>query len=208
MTRLPARKPGRVAEAIVLLDSPIGIPVEKEKIMKRLTAILLCIVLVACLTACGQSKPAGTTAGGSETSASSAPQGPVAMTDEEKDLVAALKDDTTTLTDDDYITQVAEILYHTADQTGKVYELEGVLGVDGENKTVYRTLVNGSEKTTLALPLRYADKDIAAGAWIHVVGVVAADDSGASVLDVVAMESLAKAGNAELSWAGGELHQH
>ena len=205
MTRLPARKPGRVAEAIVLLDSPIGIPVEKEKIMKRLTAILLCIVLVVCLTACGQSKPAGTTAGGSETSA---PQGPVAMTDEEKDLVSVLKEDTTTLTDDDYITQVAEILYHTADQTGKVYELEGVLGVDGENKTVYRTLVSGSEKTTLALPLRYADKDIAAGAWIHVVGVVAADDSGASVLDVVAMESLAKAGNAELSWAGGELHQH
>lgn len=208
MTRLPARKPGRVAEAIVLLDSPIGIPVEKEKIMKRLTAILLCIVLVVCLTACGQSKPAGTTAGGSETSVTSAPQGPVAMTDEEKDLVSALKEDTTTLTDDDYITQVAEILYHTADQTGKVYELEGVLGVDGENKTLYRTLVNGSEKTTLALPLRYADKDIAAGAWIHVVGVVAADDSGASVLDVVAMESLAKAGNAELSWAGGELHQH
>ena len=205
MTRLPARKPGRVAEAIVLLDSPIGIPVEKEKNMKRLTAILLCIVLVACLTACGQSKPAGTTAGGSETSA---PQGPVAMTDEEKDLVSVLKEDTTTLTDDDYITQVAEILYHTADQTGKVYELEGVLGVDGENKTLYRTLVSGSEKTTLALPLRYADKDIAAGAWIHVVGVVAADDSGASVLDVVAMESLAKAGNAELSWAGGELHQH
>ena len=205
MTRLPARKPGRVAEAIVLLDSPIGIPVEKEKIMKRLTAILLCIVLVVCLTACGQSKPAGTTAGGSETSA---PQGPVAMTDEEKDLVSVLKEDTTTLTDDDYITQVAEILYHTADQTGKVYELEGVLGLDGENKTVYRTLVSGSEKTTLALPLRYADKDIAAGAWIHVVGVVAADDSGASVLDVVAMESLAKAGNAELSWAGGELHQH
>lgn len=205
MTRLPARKPGRVAEAIVLLDSPIGIPVEKEKIMKRLTAILLCIVLVVCLTACGQSKPAGTTAGGSETSA---PQGPVAMTDEEKDLVSVLKEDTTTLTDDDYITQVAEILYHTADQTGKVYELEGVLGVDGENKTLYRTLVSGSEKTTLALPLRYADKDIAAGAWIHVVGVVAADDSGASVLDVVAMESLAKAGNAELSWAGGELHQH
>lgn len=205
MTRLPAREPGRVAEAIVLLDSPIGIPVEKEKIMKRLTAILLCIVLVACLAACGQSKPAGTTAGGSETSA---PQGPVAMTDEKKDLVSVLKEDTTTLTDDDYITQVAEILYHTADQTGKVYELEGVLGVDGENKTLYRTLVNGSEKTTLALPLRYADKDIAAGAWIHVVGVVAADDSGASVLDVVAMESLAKAGNAELSWAGGELHQH
>lgn len=205
MTRLPARKPGRVAEAIVLLDSPIGIPVEKEKNMKRLTAILLCIVLVVCLTACGQSKPAGTTAGGSETSA---PQGPVAMTDEEKDLVSVLKEDTTTLTDEDYITQVAEILYHTADQTGKVYELEGVLGVDGENKTLYRTLVNGSEKTTLALPLRYADKDIAAGAWIHVVGVVAADDSGASVLDVVAMESLAKAGNAELSWAGGELHQH
>ena len=205
MTRLPARKPGRVAEAIVLLDSPIGIPVEKEKIMKRLTAILLCIVLVVCLTACGQSKPAGTTAGGSETSA---PQGPVAMTDEEKDVVSVLKEDTTTLTDDDYITQVAEILYHTADQTGKVYELEGVLGVDGENKTLYRTLVNGSEKTQLALPLRYADKDIAAGARIHVVGVVAADDSGASVLDVVAMESLAKAGNAELSWAGGELHQH
>lgn len=173
--------------------------------MKRIIAFLLCAVLAVSFAACGKSQT-GETAG--QAPASSAPQGPVAMTDEEKDLVSALKEDTTTLTDDDYITQVAEILYHTADQTGKVYELEGVLGVDGENKTLYRTLVNGSEKTTLALPLRYADKDIAAGAWIHVVGVVAADDSGASVLDVVAMESLAKAGNAELSWAGGELHQH
>ena len=167
--------------------------------MKRLTAILLCIALAVCLTACGQSKPAETAAGGAESAATSAPQGPVAMTEEEKDLVAALKEDTATITDDDYITQVAEILYHTADQTGKVYELEGVLGIDGENKTVYRTLVHGSEKTVLALPLRYADKDIGAGAWVHVVGVIAADDSGASVLDVVAMESLAKAGNAELS---------
>ena len=172
---------------------------------KTLALILAALAVLLCFAACGKSQT-GETAG--QAPASSAHQGPVAMTDEEKDLVSALKDDTTTLTDDDYITQVAEILYHTADQTGKVYELEGVLGVDGENKTVYRTLVNGSEKTTLALPLRYADKDIAAGAWIHVVGVVAADDSGASVLDVVAMESLAKAGNAELSWAGGELHQH
>ena len=193
---------------IAFLDSPIGIPVEKEKIMKRLTAILLCIALAVCLTACGQSKPAETAAGGAESAATSAPQGPVAMTEEEKDLVAALKEDTATITDDDYITQVAEILYHTADQTGKVYELEGVLGIDGENKTVYRTLVHGSEKTVLALPLRYADKDIGSGAWVHVVGVIAADDSGASVLDVVAMESLAKTGNAELNWAGGEIHQH
>lgn len=167
--------------------------------MKRLTAILLCIALAVCLTACGQSKPAETTAGGSESAATSAPQGPVAMTEEEKDLVAALKEDTTTLTDTDYAAQVTDILANTADQTGKVYELEGVLGIDGETKTVYRTLVKGGEKTVLALPLRYADKDIGAGAWVHVVGVIAADDSGASVLDVVAMESLAKAGNAELS---------
>ena len=165
--------------------------------MKRIIAFLLCALLVAGLTACGKSQTNGTTASAGGNSAAS--QAPVAMSDEEKEMVALLKEDTTTLTDDDYITQVAEILYHTADQTGKVYELEGVLGVDGENKTLYRTLVNGSEKTVLALPLRYADKDIGAGAWVHVVGVVAADDSGASVLDVVAMESLAKAGNAELS---------
>ena len=51
MTRLPARNPGRVAEAIVLLDSPIGIPVEKEKIMKRLTAVLLSLIFVVAIGA-------------------------------------------------------------------------------------------------------------------------------------------------------------
>ena len=165
--------------------------------MKRIIAFLLCILLAAGLTACGKSQTSGTTASAGSSAAAS--QAPVAMSDEEKEMVALLKEDTTTLTDADYAAQVSDILANTADQTGKVYELEGVLGVDGENKTVYRTLVKGSEKTELALPLRYADKDIAAGAWVHVVGVVAADDSGASVLDVVAMESLAKAGNAELS---------
>ena len=164
--------------------------------MKRIIACLLCALLVVSFAACGKSQTGETTG---TAAAASAPQGPVAMTDEEKDLVTALKEDTITLTDADYAAQVSDILANTADQTGKVYELEGVLGVDGENKTVYRTLVKGSEKTVLALPLRYADKDIGAGAWVHVVGVVAADDSGASVLDVVAMESLAKAGNAELS---------
>ena len=91
--------------------------------MKRIIAFLLCAVLAVSFAACGKSQT-GETVG--QAPASSAPQGPVAMTDEEKDLVSALKEDTTTLTDDDYITQVAEILYHTADQTGKVYELEGV----------------------------------------------------------------------------------
>lgn len=185
----------------------MGIPVtlEKENTMKRFITILLCMVLCLGLVACGQSKTDATTA---PAASAEGPKGPVAMTDEEKELVEALKEDTTTVTDDTFISQVAEILYHTADETGKVYELEGVFGVDGNSQTLSRTLVNGSEKTVLSLPLRYADKDVGNGAWIHVVGVVAADDNGASVLDVVAMESLAKAGNAELSWAGGEIHQH
>ena len=74
--------------------------------MKRIIAFLLCAVLAVSFAACGKSQT-GETAG--QPSAASAPQGPVAMTDEEKDLVAALKEDTITLTDDDYITQVAEI---------------------------------------------------------------------------------------------------
>ena len=75
--------------------------------MKRIIAFLLCAVLVVSFAACGKSQTGETTG---QAPASSAPKGPVAMTDEEKDLVSVLKDDTTTLTDDDYITQVAEIL--------------------------------------------------------------------------------------------------
>lgn len=161
--------------------------------MKRIIAYLLCVLLVVGLTACGKTQGNGTD--GTVT----ASQSPVPMTEEEEQLAELMKEDTVTVTDADYAARVSEILANTAEQTGKVFELEGVLGADGESKTVYRTLVKDGQKTMLALPLRYMDKNIAAGAWIHVIGVVAADDSGNSVLDVVAVESLANAGNAELS---------
>ena len=55
---------------------------------------------------------------------------------------------------------------------------------------------------------RGGDAGVVAGVSLVVVDGLPVAEMCIRDRDVVAMESLAKAGNAELSWAGGELHQH
>lgn len=169
---------------------------------KRVISILLCIALCAALAACG---------GNGEKVAEPAEQysfAAVPLTDEEQEILTLMGDDITTVSDADYVSTVTEILYHGKSFEGMVYQLEGTLSVDGETAIISRNLVSDKETVVLEMPLRYLKKEISSGTWVRVTGIVAVTDGGQSVLDVVAIEGLAQQGQANMSWDGGEIHQH
>jgi len=167
---------------------------------KKLICAVLCLALCVPFAACAD-----------KWTAASKSADAVALTEEEQGILEAIGSDIHVVAEEDYITAIAEMMYHTAEYAGQVYQLEGVLSVKEDSALLYRTLVSEDETMVLGLPLRYLEKDIADGAWVRVTAIVAQDDSGeepVAVLDVVAIESLAEAGQAELAWDGGEIHHH
>lgn len=140
----------------------------------------------------------------------------IPLNDEEKDIVAQMGEDVTVVTDEEWADTLTEIQAHPDVFNGEAYQLEGVYHkadtINGvETSTVSRTLVHGSEKTVCAIPLRERiDKDLPDGAWIRMTGFVQIAEYGGeavSELMVVAVETLAEAGAAELTW-NGSSHNH
>ncbi|MDO4344895.1 MAG: hypothetical protein Q4C50_08850 [Eubacteriales bacterium] len=133
--------------------------------------------------------------------------GEVSLTEDEEELLEMMKDDIIVVTDEDYAETVQELASHTGEFNGQVYQIEGVFTVDGEEMRVSRTLVNGDEETECGLPLIYVEKDLKPESWIRVTGIVNEGEVGKetmNVLEVVAVEALAEAGNASLEWDGLE----
>lgn len=168
--------------------------------MKRVLSAVLSVVLILSLAACGEKAADGFKTEQVDYDA-------VLLTEEEKGILEAMGSDVNVVSDESYVSTVSELIYHTADYVGSVYQLEGVISVDGENVSVYRTLVNGDETQQLGLPLRYMEKEIVDGAWVRVTGVIASGENG-TVLDVVAIEAPEEYGQTEFQWDGSDVHQH
>ncbi len=169
---------------------------------KKFVCALICLALCMPFAACAEKQTEEPTKAVAEA---------VALTEEEQGILEAIGSDIHVVSDEDYIKTVTEMMYHTADYSGQVYQLEGYLSVEEDSIQLYRTLVSEDETMTLGLPLRYLEKDIVDGSWVRLTAIVAQDESGDQpivVLDVVAIESLAEAGEAELAWDGAEIHQH
>jgi uncharacterized membrane protein YcgQ (UPF0703/DUF1980 family) len=157
---------------------------------RKITAIVLCALLVlSALSGCGSSR--------------------VTLTEEETNILEMMGDDVHAVADADYAEVVTELQDNADEFTGEVYQLEGIYTtttINGEESPyVYRTLVNGDEKTECGLPLKYLEKDLPDGAWIRVSGIVNSgefQDLSCTVLEVVAVESLDETGQTELTWNG------
>lgn len=135
----------------------------------------------------------------------------VPLSKDEEELIEMVEDDMNIVTDDSYVDTVGELLYHTDQFSGQIYQLEGVYSVEEDQAYLSRTLINGEEKTICSIPLKYLQKDIEPNSWIRVTGIInqgEVDGENKTVLEVVAIEALAKQGKAELSWNGSFEHQH
>lgn len=156
------------------------------------------------MAACGGSETTDATSAAVEYEA-------VPLTEEEQELIELMGEDVNVVADADYINTISEIMYHGTEFNGLVFQVEGVLNVEGESVSLYRNLVNGKEIQTLGLPLRYLTKELQDGIWVKVTGIVAeaeVDGQMMSVLDIVAIEGFAEAGQMDLEWDGNSTHQH
>lgn len=165
--------------------------------LKQITSIICSALLVLAIAGCS-----------SENSNS------IPLTDDESEVLEAMGDDVNVITDDDYSGIVIELQAHPGNFSGQVYQLEGVYttgSVNGmDTPFVYRTLIHDGEETTCGLPLKYLEKEIPDGAWIRVTAIIGTEDYGGetcTVMEVVAVEALAKAGQSQLEW-DGVGHQH
>lgn len=165
--------------------------------MKRITLIICCALLLGLLAGCGAAKTEA-----------------IALTQEETGILQQMGDDVNVIAEADYPSAVTELQAHPDAFSGQVYQLEGVYTtatVNGvETPFVYRTLVHDGEKTTCGLPLKYLEKELPDDAWIRVTAIINTGDfdgQSYTVMEVVAVESLAQAGQAELAW-DGVGHQH
>ncbi len=133
----------------------------------------------------------------------------ISLSSEEKELIEAIGSDLEIITDSDYADTVIEMIYHTDSYVGRVFQIEGVYSSNLNEDSVpyvYRTLNNNGSETVCGLPLAYLEKDIPDNSWVRVFGIVNKGDDG-TVLDVIAIESLAEAGQKTLTWAGSS-HNH
>lgn len=165
--------------------------------MKRITLILCCALLLVLFAGCGAAKAE-----------------PIALTQEETGILQQMGDDINVVAEADYPATVMELQAHPDVFSGQVYQLEGVYttaNVNGvETPFVYRTLVHDGEKSTCGLPLKYLEKELPQNAWIRVTAIINTgefDGTDYTVMEVVAVEALAQAGQAELAW-DGVGHQH
>ena len=156
-----------------------------------------CALLLASLVGCGEQKAQA-----------------IPLTEEETSLLAAMGGDIKTVGDEEYAAAVTELQAHPDAFSGQVYQLEGVYSAETLNGTetpfVSRTLVHDGEKTQCGLPLRYLEKELPEGSWVRVTGIINTGDfSGqtGTVMEVVAVEALEKAGAAQLDW-DGVGHRH
>lgn len=178
-----------------------------NRLLRKSAIIAACAVLCLSAAACGK--------GGEDkensTGSTNIDTTTVPLNEDEKELLDAVNDDIHVVTDDNYINTLVELTSHTDEFSGQIYQIEGVYTKDGDIPYISRNLVNNGEKTPLGLPLVYMTKDLPTSTWVRVTGIVNEGEVGGenqTVFEVLSIESLPEAGEAELPWNGKFEHNH
>lgn len=165
--------------------------------MKKTIAMILAALLCLALAACGThpSAPAAVD--------------PAAYSADEEAGIAAFGDDLVTVTDETFPETATELIAHAGAFDGTPYRMQGVYKLVNGTPCLTRVLRANGEENEIALPLSLLLKDYTDGDWIEVVGIAASGGGGETqtVLDVIAVKSLAQSGEAVLDW-DGEAHTH
>lgn len=176
---------------------------EKQIPMKKFLVLLLCIALCASMIACGKNSDSDALKAFNENVVIDE----VPLSDEEKELIELIGSDITVVSDEDYISAISELTHHPAEYAGYVFQIEGVLSYEGDQITLYRTLVHGEQTQILGMPVNYLVKDFEDNSWVRLTAIIS-DVDGVTALDVIAAEGLAEVGSAALAWDGNDTHQH
>ena len=168
--------------------------------MKKTIAIILAALLCLTLAACGAQPSAPVSVD------------PSAYSADEEESIAAFGGDLVTVTDETFPETVTELIAHVGAFDGTPYRMQGVYRLVNDTPCLTRVLRANGEENEIALPLSLLLKDYADGDWIEVVGIAASGGENGetqTVLDVIAVKSLAQSGAAVLDWDGSShTHDH
>lgn len=164
--------------------------------MKKFLITVLIILSLLTISACKENTPVST----------------ISLSQEEIEIIEAIGEDLEIISEEDYPETVTEMIHHTNLYEGRVVQIEGVYSENINDATpyVYRILSHNKMETTCGLPLLYVEKDIPENAWVRVYAIVnkgKIDDKDATVLEVIAVETLAEGGQKTLEW-NGSSHNH
>ena len=176
----------------------------KNKLLRKSILIAVSAVLCFSMAACSKKET-----GKNEKTTKNTYQIP--LNEDEKELLDAVDEDIHVVTDDNYIDTLVELISHTDEYSGQIYQIEGTFTNDGEVPYVSRELVSDEEKAVLGLPLMYLTKDMQLSTWVRVTGIVNEGEVGGesqTVLEVIAIESIPETGQAQLPWEGNFEHHH
>lgn len=180
--------------------------------LRPITLILCCALLVLALAGCGAKANEPSTAAPAETDPIIST---IPLTEEEVGILEAMGSDVNVVADADYANIVTTLQDHPDSYEGQVYQVEGVYSTETINGVqtpfVSRTLVHEGEETKCGMPLMYLSKEIPDGAWTRVSAIIGTGDfegETQAVLEVVAIETLAQAGQSQMEWDGvGHSHE-
>lgn len=153
-----------------------------EVMLRKMISCFVCACLFFSTAACSGSnlkksaegsaglQPDTVSAEGKEGSSQPEPLLDADATDGE--LLEALGDEVHVVTDEDYIKMVKEFQEHTEAYAGQIYQLEGAFATQNGAPCIARTVVDGNEKTTSSMPLKYLTQELEEGTWIRVTGIV------------------------------------
>lgn len=186
-----------------------------KNLTNRLLALLIAVLMLATCAACANKEESEAPVSAEYTPTPEVVEqdnAPLALSEEDEELLTVVGEDIQVLDDASFAEYVTELMYHAGSYDGTLIQLEGIYSAELDDvgtEYIYRTLVNGEEKTTAALPLRYLIGVPEEGSWLRVTAVIATGEingAQATVLDVIAVESI-EAGAAELVWTGS-AHAH
>lgn len=104
-------------------------------------------------------------------------------TDEE--LLELLKDDTTVVSDADYIAMLHSFQEETNDHVGQLYQIAGVYVTEGGTPYLSRTVVDGEKREPCRIPLKYVIEEPEEGAWIQVTGILNRGEVGEKIVPLL-----------------------
>ncbi len=106
----------------------------------------------------------------------------------DEELLEVLKDDIHVVTEEEFHDTATGILERTAEYTGQIYQLEGVLKMNG----TALCLAHDAEEDSPLLPLKYLKPDFKEGDKVRITGIASQDTESddAAVLEVVVAEAL------------------
>ena len=177
--------------------------------LRKLVICALCACLGFSLHACSNSsqKPADDTqkpqeAQDSRGEADDTQPKPLLDSDAtDEELLEVLGDEINVVTDEDYVEMVTEFQEHTEKYEGKIYQLEGFYTTENGTPCIARTVVDGSQKASSSMPLKYLPQEPEEDAWILVTGIVNESELNGKampLLEVIVAETLDEQGKAEL----------